>query len=243
VEVSSLGEGSSLLLNVDGSDGTSTSDDELVVLKNLLASIGPATLAESHVGTTVLKSTRGDDTLHLGLLGVLLATLLLVGALASNDVLVDVILVAEVEQLADLAGTLGTNTAGDNLVSEAGDLLLTLLHDDAVEHGKIVGNDATTNSATTTDTITTTTTIADNAGLKEKTNTVVDEHTLLHGETVLIVTTSDTENVALELITKRRGINLITDAELHEDTELLLVIDIENLLTTGCWASDVDLHP
>jgi len=231
-----------LLCNTDGSDGSSTTTEEEVVLLNLLASGGPATLAESKVGTTVLKSAGGHDTLHLGLLGVLLATLLLVGAGASNDVLAHIILVAEVEQLADLAGTLGTNTAGDDLVGKARDLLLTLLHDDGVDDRKIVGDDAATDSATTTHSVVLATTIADNTGLEEKTDTVVHKNTLLHGETVLIVTTSDAKDVTLELITQRRSIDLVADAQLHEDAKLLLIIDIEHLLTTCSRASDVDLH-
>jgi hypothetical protein len=37
----------------------------------------------------------------------------------------------------------------------------------------------------------------------QKTNTVRQENTLLHGETLLIVTTRDTENVTLEFVTER----------------------------------------
>jgi len=242
VEVSCRRKLGLLLGNTDRGDSKSTGTEQPVVLLNLLASIGPATLAESKVSTTVLKGAGSDDTLHLGLLGVLLAALLLVGACASNDVLAYIIIVGEVEQLADLAGTLGTNTTGDNLVSEARDLLLALLHDDAVDHREIVGNDATTDSATTTHSVTSTTTITNNAGLEEKTNTVIDKNTLLHGETILIVTTSDAKDVALEFVTKRSGINLIADTHLHEDAKLLLIINIEHLLTTCCGTSDVDLH-
>jgi len=150
-----------LLGNTDRDDSSSTTTEELVVLLHLLASICPTTLAKSKVCTTVLKSTGSNNTLNLRLLGMLLATLLLVGTLASNDVLAYIIIVAEVEQLADLACTLGTNTAGDNLVGKTRDLLLTLLDNNTVDHRKIVGNDATTNSTTTTDTITLTTTIAE----------------------------------------------------------------------------------
>jgi len=69
-----------LLGNTNRGNGSSTTTEQKVVLLNLLASIGPTTLAKSEIGTTVLKSARSNDTLHLGLLGVLLATLLLVGA-------------------------------------------------------------------------------------------------------------------------------------------------------------------
>jgi len=232
-----------LLLDVDSSNSTSTTKDELVVLSNLFASIGPTTLAESKVSTTVLEGTRSNQTLHLRLLGVLLTALLLVGALTSNNVLASVILVGKVEQLANLAGTLGTNTARDNLVSETRDLLFTLLHDNAVDNRKIVGDDATTDSTTTTYTIMLATTIADSAGLKKKTNTVINKNTLLHGETILIVTTSDTKNVALELITKRRCVNFVADTHFHERAKFLLIIKVEYLLTTSSGASDVDLHP
>jgi len=243
VKVSSRRKLRSLLLDVDSSNSTSTTEEKLVVLSNLLASVGPTTLAESKVCTTVLKSTRSNKTLYLRSVSVLLATLLLVGGLTSNDVLEHIILVSEVEQLADLAGTFGTTTAGDNLVGKTRDLLLTLLDNDAVDHRKIIGNDAATDSATATHTITVTTTIADSTGLKKKTNTVIDKNTLLHGETILIITTSDTKNVAFEFITKRRCIYFVTDTHFHENAEFLLIIKVEHLLTTCGRASDVDLHP
>jgi len=243
VEVSCRRKVLLLLSNTDGSHSSSTTTKKKVVILNLLASGGPATLAESIVCTTMLKSAGSHDTLYLGLLGVLLATLLLVGAGARNDILAYVILVAQVEELADLACTLGTNTARDNLVGKTRDLLLTLLDNDAVDNREIVGNDAATDSAATTHSISLATTITDGAGLKKKADTVVHKNTLLHGETILIVTTSDTKDVTLEFITQRRSIHLIADAHFHEDAELLLIIDIEHLLTTSARASDVDLHP
>lgn len=48
----------------------------------------------------------------------------------------------QVEQLADLAGPLGTAHAGLLLVGQAGQLLLTLLDNDQVQDSQIGGDDA-----------------------------------------------------------------------------------------------------
>lgn len=47
---------------------------------------------------------------------------------------------------------------------------------------------------------------------------MVDGHTLLHGEALLVMTTSDAEDVALELLTKEVTRNLVRDALVVEGT-------------------------
>lgn len=53
---------------------------------------------------------------------------------------------------------------------------------------------------------------------KEKTDTVGEKDTLLHGETLLVVTAGDTEDVTFEFITERVGGDLLGDPLLVEDT-------------------------
>jgi hypothetical protein len=53
---------------------------------------------------------------------------------------------------------------------------------------------------------------------QEKADTVGKKDTLLHGETLLIVTTRDAENVTLELVTNGVTRNFSGHALVHEDT-------------------------
>jgi hypothetical protein len=59
---------------------------------------------------------------------------------------------------------------------------------------------------------------------EEEADTVRKENTLLHRETLLVVTTSDTEDVALPLIADRVGGDLLGDALVVEDTAERCVI-------------------
>jgi hypothetical protein len=65
---------------------------------------------------------------------------------------------------------------------------------------------------------------------------VVGEDTLLHGEAVLVETTVDSENVALELFTKGICLNFLTHSLLEEDSASVVIVDIERF---GCAVSRV----
>jgi len=53
--------------------------------------------------------------------------------------------------------------------------------------------------------------------IEEEADTVVDRDTLLHGEALLVVATSNAEDVALEVITKGVTGNLLRDALIVEE--------------------------
>ena len=55
---------------------------------------------------------------------------------------------------------------------------------------------------------------------QKKPDTTVGENTLLHGETLLVVASGDTENIALELISKSVGFNFLAHALLIERPHL-----------------------
>lgn len=104
-------------------------------LRSLLSSLSTAALEGDPV-TLALETLRGDQTLDLRSLGVLLLALL--GDGAADDELADVVLLVKVEESADLGGTLGTESLGDDNVGQAGKLVLTLL-DDAEGEDREVG--------------------------------------------------------------------------------------------------------
>ena len=66
--------------------------------------------------------------------------------------------------------------------------------------------------------------------------------TLLHGESLLVVTTGDLENVACELRTHRVAGNFVAHAALHEDAEFALVFDFNELLGAIGRVGDIEFH-
>merc|ERR1712070_892680 len=85
------------------------SDQSQVGSLLLLVLLGTSTL-QSDTDTLALQLARGHETLNLWCLVVLLATL--GGDLATHDILAHILGVAEVEELANLGGTLRPKTDG-----------------------------------------------------------------------------------------------------------------------------------
>ena len=147
--------------------------------------------------TLTLQNNRGDKALDLGGLDGGLLAFLLGGDDTLNDVLADIIVLGQVEELADLGSTLGTETAGNGGVSETGEGAFTLLSDDNGQDGQISTDDTTADGLALTFTSTTGTVAGVTLG-EEQTNTVVHQDSLFHGETLFIVTTGNLQNVTLE---------------------------------------------
>jgi hypothetical protein len=188
----------------------------LVASFGFLGGLGASTL-ESLLSSLALKSDGGDKTLDLGSLGVGLLLGVLGLNLTTNDKLANVISLVQVEELADVVGTLGSKTLGNSSVGKAGDVLLTLLDNDKRDDGQVRGDNATTDGLSLALTL-----AARAVGgvtlAQKKANTVGKKDTLLHGETLLIVTTRDTENVTLELIANGVTRNFSGHTLIHEDT-------------------------
>jgi len=107
--------------------------EKLSVLGSLSGVLLSSSLLEGKLVSLSLKSLRGDESLDprclgLGDLGSGLAFLRL--DLSSNDVLSDIVLLAQVEELSDLAGSLGAQSSGDVLIGKPFDFLISLLDDD-----------------------------------------------------------------------------------------------------------------
>jgi hypothetical protein len=56
---------------------------------------------------------------------------------------------------------------------------------------------------------------------------------------LLIVTTGNSENVALELVTHDFAINLLTHSSVEEGTDLLFIVNFKLFLTTSGWVSNI----
>ena len=174
----------------------------LLVGSGLLAGVLASPLNGALVGALVAETQVGDQALDLGRLVVLVAVVL---ELAAHHELPHVVLLAQTEQLADVARTLRTQAAGlrRRLVRQTRDLVLALLHDHQVQHADVRTNDAPTHrlSLTLTLIITraththiTTSSVARHTIRQQKTHTVVAKNTLHHRETLLVVSSSNAEN-------------------------------------------------
>ena len=193
--------------------------------------------------TLALETLGSYETLDLGGLGVGLGTLLLGDDLTSNNELAHIVVLAEVEELSDVVGTLGTETLGDGRVgvSETGDLLLTLLDNNEVESLDIGADDATADRLALALTSAAGAVARVTLG-EEQADTVGEEDTLLHGETLLVVTTTDAEDVTLPLFTEGVDLNILGHALLVEASDESLILDVERLLGTRGRVSNVELH-
>lgn len=96
--------------------------------------------------TLALETLGGNQALDLGGLGVF--GLALLGDGTADDELADVVLLVETEETADLGGTLGAESLGDDSVGETGQLTLTLLDDAQGQNSEIETGDGCGKSST-----------------------------------------------------------------------------------------------
>jgi len=122
--------------------------EELSIVSGLLAGLVDLEGASLVLLALVLDAAGSDQTLDadsletfdgLSILGLGLDLLAV-----SLGILTDIILLAQVEELSDLAGSLGTKTAGNVLVCDSGQLSLTLLDDNQVKGREVRSDNATT---------------------------------------------------------------------------------------------------
>jgi hypothetical protein len=124
-------------------------------------------------------------------------------------------------------------------VGEAGDIGVALLDDAQSKDREVHADDAATNRLPLA------LAGATGAGVavtEKESDTGRVHNTLLHGEALLVVSTSDPEDVALELVADAVTGDLMTHAALHEDAELALVFDLDQLLRAIVGVGDVELH-
>jgi hypothetical protein len=196
---------------------------------------------ESGTVALVLEALGSNEPLDLGGLGVRLLALTLGLDLAADDVLADVVILGEAEELADLGGALGTKALGVNDVGEAGDVGIALLDDAEGKDGEVLADDAATDGLA----LALTGAAGAVAGVavgEEETDTEGLHNTLLHGETLLVVSAGDAEDVALELVADGVTGDLLAHALLHEDGELALIFDVDELLAAVGRVGNVQLH-
>jgi hypothetical protein len=152
-----------------------------------------------------------------------------------------IIFLAETEEAADLGGTLGTEALGVDNVGETGDVVVALLDDAQGKDREVHADDATADRLPLA-LAGATGAVAGVAVSEEQTDTGWVHNTLLHRETLLVVAAGDPENVALELVADRVSRNLVSHATVHEDAELALIFDLDQLLGAIVGVGNVELH-
>merc|ERR1719171_3103217 len=181
-----------------------------------------------------LQALLRDETLDL-------RRLLLLAGLPADNVLADVVLLGQVEDLADVRSSLRAKAAGLVVIREPGDFLFTLLGHDELHDREIRRCDAAANALALALTLT-----ARAVGLhtlaEEEAHALVRQHTLHHREALLVVPAGNLEDVALELVSQRVGWNLSGHALLEEGEELAVVVDLDALLQPRARVADVQLH-
>jgi hypothetical protein len=110
-----------------------------------------------------------------------------------------IIILGEAKELAYLGGALWAETLWVNSVGDTWNILLALLDDGEGEDGEVHGDDATADGLALALTSAAWAVARVSVG-EEKANTGWVHNTLLHWETLLVVSTGDLKDVALELI-------------------------------------------
>mmetsp|Transcript_59747 Transcript_59747/g.185180 ORF Transcript_59747/g.185180 Transcript_59747/m.185180 type:complete len:257 (+) Transcript_59747:75-845(+) len=205
----------------------------LIVLLQLLAEDHPVADLGFEVALP-LQQSRSDQPLDL-------RRLLLLADLAADDKLAHVVLLLEVEELADVRGALRAQAPGLDVVREAGDLLVALLDDGEREDREVAPHDAAAHGLALAAALAPLAE-AGHALLEEQPHAVVDQNPLLHGKPLLVIATSDADHVAFPLVPEGVSCHLCCHSLVEKWHQLLIVIDLDQLLAAGRGVRNVQLH-
>ena len=228
----SLGDGGGALLLVD-------SLEELVVLLLVSDLLGVTSGLLVDLLAAAAESDGGDETLDLGGNGAVTLSFLS-GDGTADDELTDIVVLGQVEELADAGSTLGAKALGNSLISNAGDFGLSLLNNNNVDDGHLGGDDASTDGLSAAISLAAVGVVTVGS-VQKKADAVGSQDSLLHGETLLIESSSDTEDVSLVLVSQEVSRDILTDALIVEGAVSALLIDFEHLGGTSGGVGDVDL--
>jgi len=190
-------------------------------------------------GTLALQGQWGHQSLNLRSLVAALA--LLGGKGTTNDVLADIVFLGQVEQFADVVGTLGTETTRDGVVGESFDGVFTDLCDNQVQDGNVVSDDASTDGLALA-LSGTSLSVGLVSLLAQKTDTGVGQDTLTHRETLFVISSTNAEDITLEFVTDGRSVNFLGHTAFIQGLETLFIIDFDDFLHPSAGAGNIDLH-
>jgi len=213
--------------------------EDLVVISNGSSGSFPSGLLVSLVDSLSSESSISDQSLDLG--GLISDGLAFLFDLSSDDESSDIIILGQSEKFSDSGGSLGSESLGELGISETSNGLFTDLDDSEGNDGKIRTDDATSDGLSLSFT-SSSGSVALVASLHEESDSTLDKDTLLHGETILIVTSGNFEDVSLEFVTKNVTFDFLTHSSTVEDGKLLFVVNSDGLLAASGGAGDVKFH-
>jgi hypothetical protein len=128
-----------------------------------------------------------------------------------------IIFLAETEEPTDLSGTLRAQTLGVNGIGDSWNIVVALLDNAESQDRQVHAHDATTDRLALAFS-SSARSVAGMAFGEEKSDTSRMHNTLLHGETLLVVTTGDFEDISLKFVADGISRNFSTHSSVHEDS-------------------------
>jgi len=215
--------------------------EQLGVFVSVCLGFGDAIALLGFDASGALKHERSDQALDLRSLRLRLLLTFPQFDGSSDDILTDVVVFGQIEQLPDLSGSLRTETTRDGGISQAWDFSLSFLDDDEVENGEIGINDTTSDASSVT-LSGAARAVARMLGPEQKTNATVGQHTLHHGETLLVISAADSEDVSFPLVAQRIAGNLLRHLLVEENAKFAIILDLDEFLTSRRRISNIQLH-
>lgn len=216
---------------------------EFLVLCCLGLGFGDTRLLDCHSTALPLQSQRSHKPLDLRCLAPLLACGRYKAATIGVDVFPHIILLGEIEELANFGGSLRTPHSGLLNISESRQVIITLLDDNQVQHREVWANDASPHGLTPPLPVAPPVSPeARDPSVHQELHTALSENSLLHWETLLVAASHDLEDIPLELISQLVTADLLGQSLVVELAKLSVVIDLNLLLAPRSGVGDVELH-
>ena len=77
---------------------------------------------------------------------------------------------------------------------------------------------------------------------EQKAHPGISQHSLLHGEALLVVSTADSHDVALELLSEDSSVHLLGHSAVIQLLQSLLIINLNELLEPSLGGCNINLH-
>jgi len=148
----------------------------------------------------------------------------------------NIVLLGETEETSDLGGSLWSQSLWVGDIGQTGHLSLTLLDNNQGQDGKVHSDDATSDGLSLA--------LSGASGpvarvvlCQQQPNTGWVHDTLLHWETLLVVSSGDLEDITLELVSDRVTWDFSSHTLVDEDTEAAVIVNFDELLGAIGWVS------
>lgn len=213
---------------------------ETLVRRGLLGRLRSGSLLGKSTLALALENDWGDQTLNLGSFGHGLSLLV---ERSRHDVLSQVVGLGQGEELTDLLRTLGSETDRHTgiLVGQSRDRLGSNLHDLQVNDGKIGSDDASPDGLALALSFSARA-VAGVRAIEKKADTSVRQHTLLHGKSLLVVTSADSKDVSSEILGHVLSVHLLSHTFVVERAKLFLIVDLHAKLRSDRGIRNVQLR-